>query len=339
MIDKNQIKNIVFLLRGGYPPKSAGRRMIENVPLAFSEERVLDVKNKLLEKIKDYETINYIYVVDKQKKLIGVFSIKELFGQSEKIKVGEMMKTEIVKVRPRTDQERVAILALKHNLKAIPVVDKEDNFLGVVTSDVILDILHSEDIEDFLRTAGIHSPVAETLKGNSLILTKIRIPWLIFGLLGGIFAAQIVGFFETPLKSHFILAAFIPLIVYIADAVGSQTGTLFIRSLVLNNQLGIKKYLLREIKTSILMGLILGSFLLLLSIFWFDTPYFIGIILGVSLFFTILIAILIGIIIPFLLQKLKKDPALGSGPLATIITDITSLVIYFSTATLLLKIF
>lgn len=322
-----------------FPIESAGRKMIRAVPLCYPEQRILNVEKMLFEKMKDIETINYIYVVNKEKKLLGVFSIKEIFRRSGEVKVKEVMRKEVVKVRPYTDQERVAILALRNNLKSIPVVDREDKFLGAVPSDIILDILHSEDVEDFLKSTGIYSPVKKTLKGSYLFLAKAKIPWLILGFFGGLFAARVTNFFEAPLKSHFILAAFIPLIVYIADAVGTQTETLFIRSLVLDNHFGIKKYILREIKAAILIALILSGLLFLLSILWFHSPYYIGIILGISLIFTIITSVFIAILVPWLLQRFKKDPALGSGPFATIITDVTSLIIYFSVAFILLKFF
>ncbi len=322
-----------------FPNESAGRKMIVAVPLISPEGCVLDVKKMLFEKMKKLETINYVYVVNKGKKLVGVFSIKEVFRRPEKTKIKEIMQKEIVKVRPHADQERIAILAFKNNLKSIPVVDKEGKFLGVVPSDIILDILHSENVEDFLKAAGIHSPLRKISTGSSLFLAKVRIPWLIFGLLGGIFAARIIGFFEAPLKSHFILAAFIPLIVYVSGAVSVQTQTLFIRNLTLNSRLEIKKYLLREIKTGFLIALVLGGLLFLLSVSLFSAPYFIGIILGVSLFLAILTTILIGVFIPWILQKLKKDPAVGSGPFGTIICDVLSLMIYFLVASLMLNFF
>jgi magnesium transporter len=251
-----------------------------------------------------------------------------------------MIKT-LIKAHPYTDQERVAILALKHNLKAIPVVDKENKFLGVVTSDTILDILHSEHVEDILRSAGVHDGVyfpSRLMKVPISILAKARIPWLIVGLLGGIFAAQIANFFETPLKTHFALVGFIPLIVYIADAVGTQTQTLVARSLAIDFEFSFKRYLLKEIKVSLLIALALGVLLSVISILWYRLPY-LGLILGISLFLAVIASIFIGSLIPYLLQKFKQDPAIGSGPFATIITDIASLVIYFSIASLLLKLF
>lgn len=324
-----------------YPSESAGRRMIENIPIFHPEDKISDVRKKLFEKAKEFETLNYVYVVDKERRLLGVFSIKEVFQRPEETKVENLMVRELIKAHPYTDQERIAILALKHNLKAIPVVNKENHFLGVVASDVILDILHAEYLEDILRLGGIakyDTFSAKILQAPVGILTKLRLPWLILGLFGGLLAAQIVNLFEGNLKTHFILAAFIPLIVYMADAVGTQTETLFIRSLAVDLKLNIRNYFFKEIKVSVLIALVLGALLTLISFTWLGLPH-IGIILGISLFLTIVVAFLIGLLIPYLLNKFKKDPALGSGPFGTIIRDVLSLIIYFSVASLMLRLF
>jgi len=162
-----------------YPPESAGRRMINNVPTALPEERILDIRQKLFEKAREFETLNYIYVVDKEGKLAGVLSLKDVFQKPEETKIEDLMARSIIKVRPSTDQERVAILALKHNLKSIPIVNKENLFLGVVPSDVILEILHSEDVEDILRFAGVskyNSFAGKILQASPALLTKLRLP-------------------------------------------------------------------------------------------------------------------------------------------------------------------
>ena len=324
-----------------YPSESAGRRMIGNVPKALPEERISDIRKRLFEEAKDLETLNYIYIIDRRNKLVGVLSLKDVFQKPEESKIKDLMVKDVVKARPHTDQERVAILALRHNLKSIPVVDKEDVFLGVVTSDVILGILHSENIEDILRFAGISKRdtfLNKTLQFPVSVLARIRLPWLIFGLFGGLFAAQIVTFFEGPLKIHFVLAAFIPLIVYMADAVGVQAQTLFIRNLALDSRLDARKYFLKEIKISLVIALILGGLLAAISFLWFGLLN-IGIILGISLFLTVICACLIAVLVPWLLQSLKKDPAIGSGPFATIVRDILTLAIYFSVASLMIKFF
>lgn len=315
--------------------------MISNVPTALPEEKIADMRKRLFEKAGEFETINYIYILDRENKLTGVFSLKDVFQKPEETKIEDLMERNVVKVRPSTDQERVAILALKYNLKAIPVVNKENVFLGVVPSDAILEILHTEDVEDILRFAGIvkHNNFSTKIfQASPAVLTKMRLPWLILGLFGGLLAARVVTFFEASLEEHLVLASFIPLIVYMADAVGTQTETLFIRSLVY--RMDIKKYFLREIKVSLSIALILGGMLTLISYLWlnFSHPY-IGIILGSSLFLTIVTAFFLGLLVPYFFTKLKKDPAIVSGPVGTTIRDILSLLIYFVIATALLGFF
>lgn len=122
------------------------------------------------------------------------FSIKEIYRCLDDLKIKDLMKTEIVKIGVDQSQEEAAILALKHNLKAVPIVDESNRFMGIVSSDAILHVLHSEDIEDFLKSAGIFGQFMDLETGSSWLLAKACLPWLIFGLFGGIFAASIVSF-------------------------------------------------------------------------------------------------------------------------------------------------
>ncbi len=333
-------KIIDKIFKPKYPLKSAGRSMIANVPKVLPEEKILDVREKLFNQAKDFETLNYIYVTDKEDILVGVFSLKDIFRQAEDTVVEDIMVKKIIKARPEIEQEKIAFLALEHNLKAIPIVDGKNLFLGVVPSDIILKILHSENIEDVLKFAGIakynEGFAGKIFQASPKVLTKLRLPWLVLGLFGGLFAAQVVHFFESTLRDQFILTAFIPLIVYMADAVGTQTETLFVRSLVY--QLDFRKYFLKEIKVSLIIAFVLGILLGLISYLMFSLLN-IGIILGASLFFTIVSSFILGIIVPYLFNKLKKDPAIASGPIGTIIRDVLSLIIYFSIATFLLNFF
>ena len=320
-----------------YSSETVGDKMVTNVPTCNPQDKVFEIKNGIFRKAQDLETLNYIYVLD-QGKLVGVFSLKEIFRRKEDEKASDFMDTKVVKINPHKDQERVAFLAIKYNLKAIPVIDKENNFLGIVPSDIILEILHKEHIEDIFLSAGLYKKDDFSLKiieAPAGILAKIRLPWLIVGLLGGILAAQITIIFEAPLKSHFILAAFIPLIVYMADAVGSQTQTLYIRSLT-SNHFSQRKYFLKEIKTGFLMALVLSVLIFIISSI-LSKELLVGIILGISLFLTIISAIVISVFIIQGLLRFGKDPALGSGPFATIVADISSLMIYFLVASFLLN--
>jgi magnesium transporter len=320
--------------------REAGNLITVQVPLISKEKTIGEVKDFLFEKTNELETINYIYVSDKNKKLIGVFSVKEVFRKPEETKIADIMEQTQIKCRASTHQERVAMLALRNNLKAIPVVDKEDKFLGVVTSDTILGILHQEHIEDILLAGGINpvdKRIREITTASAAILVKARLPWLLFGLLGGILAAQIIGFFEETLKNKIILALFIPVIVYISDAVATQTETLIIRGIAFDPKISLKNYFLREIKIGALLALILGGTLAVVSAFWWQETS-LGIILGLAMFLSIFLSIIVAMSIPIILQKLKKDPAVGSGPIATIITDVISITTYFFIANLLLNI-
>lgn len=212
----------------------------------------------------------------------------------------------------------------------------------MVSSDIILDILNKEAIEDILRLAGVErfddKMAIDITRTPSKTVVLARLPWLLFGLAGGVLAARIIGFFESTLETQIILAFFIPVIVYMSDAVATQTQTMFIRSLAVNPQLIAKSYLSKELKIGGLIALICATLLFLFSFFW-QTFLIISLVLGVSMFVSITLSVVINIFIPWLLQNLKKDPAIGSGPFATIITDVLSLVIYFIVASLLIKLF
>lgn len=321
--------------------ESAGRRMTNKIPVVCEEETIGGIERLLIEKTELFDTINYIYVVDKDGKLINAISIKELFRSPKTKKVSEFPVKEIIKARVHTDQEKVALLALKHNLKAVPLVDKEDHLVGLVSSDVILNILDNENIEDFLRFAGVHrfdKTPYEMLKASAKSQIRSRLPWLIIGLFGGLLAAGVVAFFEDSIKTELVLAMFMPLIVYMNDAIGTQTQTIFVRSLAIDPHLSLKKYLWREMKIGIVIAFICALLLTILSTL-FGGKFIIGCILGLTIFIGLTSAVFSAFLITYLLYKLKKDPAVGSGPFTTIIQDILSLVIYFGVATLFLRLF
>lgn len=321
-----------------FPPESAGRLMTTRVPVVNLKATMATIEKLLNQEMKKLETINYVYVVDQKNKLKGAVSIKDVFRLAKSTPVTKAMTRELVSARAHTDQEQVALLALKHNLKAIPVVDKNNCLLGVVPSDMILSVLHNENIEDFLRFAGVHDPTTSLIQARTIVHFRKRFPWLLLGLLGGIVAAFVVESFETALQTQLILAAFIPVVVYMADAVGNQVQIIFIRSLALNHQLNLKKYILRETAVNFSIALVLGAVIAMIGWFW-QHSILLGFILGSSIFATILAATAIAIFLPWAFTKMKADPAIASGPLATIIRDMLSLIIYFALAQAMLNIF
>ncbi len=329
--NKKAIKNL-------YPPESAGSNSTRAVPIVSSQATFSDVVEMLSVRASDFVTINYIYVVDEDEKLTGVVSVKELFKSPKEKSVLELAERSLVTVRPHTDQERVALVALKHNIKAVPVVDKRGYFIGVVTSDTIISVLHKESIEDTLHHAGsinMDNPLTSLVHGSSWLHFRKRSPWLLIGLLGGVGAASVVSFFEHSIAEYLVLASFIPTVVYMADAVGSQTQTIFVRSLALEKKLDLKEYLKREAVVNFSLALLLGVAITILVAVFFST-WKIAFVVGIAIFFTVVESMVVALSMPYVLSKMGFDPAVGSGPFATVVQDILSLVIYFGVIVLLL---
>lgn len=321
--------------------KEAGRLLTSAVPIINKETTIAAAEQLVRANVVNLETINYLYVVSKIGELIGVLSVKELFRLPGEAKVGKYMTTKVVTARSHTTQERIAQLALRHNLKAIPILSKEKIFLGVVPSDKILKILNEEHTEDVLRFAGVHgrteidSSTSMVLSGSPWWHIHARLPWLIFGLGGGIAAAVVVGWFEATLAEQLVLATFIPAIVYMADAIGSQTEMIFIRALALDHNLKITTYLKREFLVNFVIGSILSLMTFGLSFFWLSSLT-ISLILSISIFLTVGLTVIVGVLLPWFMFIRGHDPAVASGPLATVIRDITSLGIYLVVAALLI---
>jgi magnesium transporter len=229
-------------------------------------------------------------------------------------------------------------LVLDHELKAIPVVNNENYLVGVVPYRAIINIFHNEFREDILKTGGIHHHIKEiedvTTPAKRLI--KARLPSLIIGLVGGLLAAYVVRGFEDILSSYLTLAAFIPVIVYLSDAVGTQSQTLIVRMIALEPNFSFRNYMSREIKIGSILGITLGVIIfIVVFIGWLSIT--IGVIIGISIFFSMLFQAFVSTSLSILLTKFRIDPAISSGPITTIMSDITTLVIYFSIATLFLR--
>jgi len=320
-----------------YPQRTAGRLMVSQVPVIGVGLTVAEVEKLLISETKNFVSINYIYVVDSQRHLVGVLSVKEVFRSPKNSLVKDLMVAQVVSVRAHTDQERAALLALKHNIKEMPVVDKEENFLGIVSSDEIMRILDSEAVENVLRMGGILGNLGLDNVFSLSIgkLLKHRLPWLFFGLLGGLVAAGIVNSYEETLQRNIILAAFIPLIVYMASAVGTQSLAFIVRDIAINPKLNFAKYFFKNVLVTGLISFFVSIGLYFASLFIFHESL-VSYTLGVALFLASLSSLFTGLVVPYLFSKLHVDPANASGPIATIIQDIISISIYFGVALWLL---
>lgn len=311
--------------------------MVTNVPTALPKETVKDVLDRLIAPEPTYDTTAYIYVVDEKNVLQGVVSLKDAINKPHHRTMKSLMSDRLVYVRPYTDQEIVATKAIRHRMKAIPVVDIQKRLMGVVPSRKIFDILHWEHTEDMLRMAGLNakgSAMRGAIKSGILKMSMLRLPALLVGLFGGIFATSVVEHFQASLESQILLAFFIPIILYLSAAVGTQSGTILIRTLATEN-VKLSKYIVRELVIGLVIATVIGSAMFGVSYLWHGV-FPVSLTIGISLFASITTATLLGIFVPYGLYKMKKDPAISGGPLINVIQDIITLTIYFSVAGVIL---
>lgn len=315
----------------------AERHMVTNVPTALPNETVEDVLKHLIAPEPTYDTTAYIYVVDERNVLQGVVSLKDAINKPHKRTMKSLMSDRLVYVRPYTDQEVVATKAIRYRLKAVPVVDIQKRLMGVVPSRKIFDILHWEHTEDMLRMAGLNakgSAMRGAIKSGVLKMSMLRLPALLVGLFGGIFATSVVEHFQASLESQILLAFFIPIILYLSAAVGTQSGTILIRTLATEN-VKLSKYIVRELVIGLVIATVLGGAMFGVSYMWHEV-FPVSLTIGISLFASVTTATLLGIFVPYGLYKMKKDPAISGGPLINVIQDIITLTIYFSVAGVIL---
>jgi len=312
-------------------PETAITLASDAVPTATSDATVGEVLTKVQSFSAEFKTIDYVYILDGQR-LVGVISIHELFNEQPHTLVRDCMVTNVAHVHSSSDQEIIAHLALAQNIKAVPVLNADNEFVGVVTSDVILRILQDEHTEDILKYAGINFSASDELSEYTLWQHfSSRIPWLIIGLLGGIAAAWVVEAFAETISKEVALAAFIPAIVYIADAVGSQTQMVFVRTLTNQRKLNIKRALRREIVIATTVGITLASLIGLLSYAWLQSSS-VSMILSLAVLATVYFSVIVAVLLPWGFYRAGYDPAVATGPMATVIRDVSSLCIYFMIA-------
>ena len=316
----------------------AGLKSTSKFLAVTRDETAGNVKKIIVDRTNEFEIIDDIYVVDKNNILEGTVSLRELLQTPNETKLETIMKKNVASVRYHSHQERVIQLALKNDLKAVPVVDKENRLLGVIPHDVILDIFHHEFREDILSSGGIRHKVKgiEEITTPVSRLIKARLPSLILGLLGGLVAAYIVSGFEEVLKSYLVLAAFLPVMIYLSDAIGTQSQTLVVRMISMEPKFSLKRYLTREIKIGASLGAIFAILLFIATILGLGSIS-LGMIIGISMFVSMLTQAFIATYLSIILTKFHVDPAAASGPIATIISDITTVIVYFSMATILLE--
>jgi len=328
----------------GYEPETAGRIMTTEYISLQRNMTVEAALEKVRRQAKDKETIYTLYVTNSSKKLGGVLSLKELLMADSGAKIEDIMSQKVISVSTDTDQEEAAQILKELDLLAIPVVDKENRLVGIVTIDDAVDILEEEATEDILDAAGFadvagrESDRSEVLiKGRIWRIWAVRLPFLIITLAAGMAAGLIIEGFEEILESVVIIAFFIPLIMDMGGNVGTQSSTVFARGVVLGhiNTKHFLKPFLKEMGVGFSMGAMVGIISGIIIAFWQGMPM-LGLAVGLALVATMTLAAILGFLVPFILMKLKADQAAGSAPVITSIKDISGLFIYFALVAMLM---
>ncbi|MCW5639235.1 MAG: magnesium transporter, partial [Rubrivivax sp.] len=269
-------------------------------------------------------------VTDAAQRLLGTLGAAELLALPDDARLGSAAHPRPPSVPPGADQERMASVALHHRAAAMPVVDDAGRLVGVVGPERLMQILRREHVEDLHRLAGIRRETAsarQALEEPPLRRARHRLPWLLVGLLGSIVATAVVAGFESALAAKPALAFFVPGLVYLADAIGTQTEATAVRGLSLSHA-GLGRLIGGELRTGALIGGVLA--LLALPMMWIVFGELrLALAVALALAGASLVASLLGLMLPWLLSRLGTDPAYGSGPVATIIQDVLSLLIYF----------
>lgn len=323
-----------------YPEYSAGSIMTVEFMDIKDEMTVKQSIDKIKKEAVTKETIDFCYVLSKDRKLLGTVSLKQLLLANEELIIKDIMENDPIKINTKTDQEEVARIFQKYDLTTMPVVDSEDRLVGIITSDDILDILEEEATEDIEKMAAI-TPTDKPYMKTSIIETwKKRIPWLLLLMISATFTGKIIQSYESALATYVVLTSFIPMFMDTGGNAGGQASVTIIRGLSLNeiNYQDTLTIIWKEFRVAILCGISLAAVNFVKLMLIDQVEILVAIVVSITLIITVIVAKTIGCTLPILAKKIGFDPAVMSSPFITTIVDAISLIIYFQIAVLLLNI-
>ncbi len=318
-----------------YDEDTAGGLMAKELVKVYETWTVAGCLRRIRGQAKDVTRVHSIYVVDKQEKLVGRLSLKDLITAKSEQKIAELSNANVDYVFVDEEAEEVARIMQKYDLEAIPVIDQERTLLGRITIDDIVDVIREEADKDYQMAAGISQDVEAD--DSIFKLTRARLPWLLIGVVGGIGAASIIDSFSGNLGPYIILLSFVPLIQGTAGNVGVQSSAIIVQGLA-NGSIGnnVFKRLLKELLLGLVNGIAIGLLAFIITHFIFGAPYNVSFTIGIALITVIIMAALIGTFIPIFLDKKGIDPAVATGPFITTSNDIFGVFLYFLVAKIIL---
>jgi len=318
-----------------YEENTAGALMAKELVKVYETWTVAGCMRRIRGQAKEVTRVHSIYVVDKDDKLVGRLSLKDLIIAKSDQKIADISKDSVDSVNVDEDDEEIAKIMAKYDLEAIPVVDKNNVLVGRITIDDIIDVIRDEADKDYQMAAGF----SQDVEANDTIweLTKARLPWLILALFGGFVSVSVLGSFDEAMEKYPELFFFTPLIAAMAGNVGVQSSAIIVQGLANDSLRGsLFRRLLKEILQGLLNGFVLAALLMSAGMLFLGFPLDLGITVAASLISVIVIASIIGTFIPIILAKRGVDPALATGPFITTSNDILGILIYFSIAKLVL---
>jgi magnesium transporter len=345
MLDPEERRITLALL--GYPEGSVGRLMTPDYLAVNLQWTVQEVLNYIRKYGKDVETLDVLYVVNEQGKLIDDLRIRDFLLSPPERKVAELIDGRFITLHVQDDQELANQVFKMNNRVALPVVDDNDILLGIVTIDDVLWVANEEFSEDMQKMGGTEALDEPYLEMPILKLFKKRVVWLIVLFIGEMLTATAMGYYEHEIAKAVVLALFVPLIISSGGNSGSQASTLIIQAMAVG-EITLADWwrvMRREIISGLLLGSVLGCIGFFRIIMWnalfpnLYGPYYsmIALAVGISLLGVVLLGTLTGSMLPILLKKLGADPAVSSAPFVATLVDVTGLVIYFSCAYAFLK--
>jgi magnesium transporter len=319
-----------------YEEDTAGGIMATEI---FSLEENLTVRQAIeaLQEAEDVEMVFYVYVTDEHNHLVGVLSLRQLLIVPPNTKLKNIMTREVISVRTDMDQEEVAQLVAKYNLLAIPVVDEGNKLVGIITVDDVIDVMRQEATEDMYLMAGASDE--ELLYGyKSFKIARLRLPWLVTNLFGGVITGYLMWLFKVTLKEVIALISFIPVITGMGGNVGGQSATIVVRGFATGRVdfSILRKVFFREMRVGLIMGAVCGVVIGLVALFWHHNPY-LGLVVALAMVTAMTVAASMGVLAPSFFKRIGIDPAIASSPFVQTANDITGILIYFGMATMFLK--
>lgn len=323
-----------------YPKDSAGSIMTTEFVDLKRDMTVAAAFERIRRVGVDKETIYTCYVIDENRHLLGLISVKKLLLSSMRSVIGDIMEKNVISVSTLQDKKEVGDSFVKYGFLAMPVVDNENRLVGIVTIDDAIDVIQEENTEDIEMMAAI-TPTDKTYMKTGIFETWLkRIPWLLILMISATFTGKIITFFEDALAAQITLTAFIPMLMDTGGNAGSQASVSIIRGLALN-EIAMKDIFsiwLKELVVSVLCGVTLGAANFAKILLVDRVSITVAFVVCLTLFITVVIAKMVGCTLPILAKRIGFDPAVMASPFITTIVDALSLLIYFNIAASMLKI-